>query len=110
MTLLTPQQKIDEIHAILTRQESRRKWSLFFAWFWRILITILVLLTIFFPAQVMQWTYRLTAPIVEQVVRQVIESQKNSLIEGAQNVRDGILERANTLFDREPSQSTDNPY
>ncbi len=79
--MLTPQEKIDEIYRILSRQESRRRWALFFTWLWRIVIITSIAIVVLYPGKTTEWMFRIAAPMIEQVVRQVIDTQKNSLTE-----------------------------
>ena len=81
LSMLTPQEKIDEIYRILSRQESRRRWALFFTWLWRIVIITSIAIVVLYPGKTTEWMFRIAAPMIEQVVRQVIDTQKNSLTE-----------------------------
>lgn len=74
----TTQEKIDEIHAILLRQESRARWRLVFTTIFRLIILSVTLAIILFPSQVIGALMDMIMPLMQEAIEQVIQSQKDA--------------------------------
>lgn len=88
--MLTPQEKIDEIYNILSRQEKREKRKMIFAWTWRILVFIFTILIIFYPNVIFGKIFEIAYPIIKQSVAEAVAEQKNNLGNSIKNVVDSL--------------------
>lgn len=75
----TPQEKIDEIHAILVKWESRRKWKNIFSWAYRLIVIGFLILVVFFPNVLFGFLVQIFTPIIENAVHQAVEAQKQNI-------------------------------
>lgn len=77
--MLSTEQKISEIHAILKKQESRRRWQIFFSWAWRGIVLTMILLVVVYPGKIAEFVYQMSAPLIDRTVESFLEKQSEKL-------------------------------
>lgn len=87
---MTPQEKIDEIHSILVKWETREKRKRIFAWIYRIFILGLAALVIFAPQLVLEKIFQISEPIIKHMINQVIETQKEKISDISENLKQKV--------------------
>lgn len=92
--MLSTEQKISEIHAILKKQESRRRWQIFFSWAWRGMILGVIVLMVWYPDKVIDGAYRISAPLLEKTLDTFLEKQS----ERFQDARGAMIDSVRGMF------------
>ncbi|MDO4873625.1 MAG: hypothetical protein ACTTH6_04300 [Candidatus Altimarinota bacterium] len=87
---MTPQEKIDEIHSILVKWETRERRKRIFAWIYRIIIGGFVALMIFAPHLVLEKIFQISEPIIKHMINQVIETQKEKISDISENIKQKV--------------------
>ena len=87
---MTPQEKIDEIHSILVKWESRRKWGIFFSWIYKILFLGFLTIIIFFPHVFLEKMMSILTPIVEDMAKNILETQKENFSSSLEELKNKV--------------------
>lgn len=99
MQHLSPQEKIDEIYAILYKQESRRKKALWYLWTKRVVVWGLIVFVAIYPNKIYQVFTDFFSPIIKKQVHQVLQDKKHQAIQSLQDLKGSLRVPSSTKKD-----------
>lgn len=92
--MLSTEQKIEEIYQILRKNETRRRRQTFILVIWRLILLAVILAVVFFPWAVFTHLYDAIRPFTEQIMQDMIQSQKENIMNAFSSGSQATYEKA----------------
>ncbi|PID84472.1 hypothetical protein CSB09_00695 [Candidatus Gracilibacteria bacterium] len=87
---MNTQEQIQEIYEILQKQESRRRWSIFFTWVKRIIFWGIIFLIIFYPQKILSPIGDFLMEQLDQSVQEFTEKYKSQMTDYVQDIKEAV--------------------